>query len=157
MNKENEWIPSEIYAEYMNRLPICCVDILLFNPAKTKVLLCKRKNEPLKGIYFSTGGRLQKGEELKDCATRKAKEELGVEIRKEQLLAGGIISEIYPNSSFGDTIGYHAITVYFGYSIPENTVIDLDNQHEDSMWFDINDQSINSCVKERINTIIQNL
>ena len=105
----------------MNHLPICCVDILLFNEEKTKVLLGKRTNEPLKEVYFSTGGRLQKGEELKDCAVRKAKEELGVFISKERLLDGGVISEIYPNSSFGENIGYHAITIYFGCIVSENT------------------------------------
>lgn len=157
MNQNSEWISPEVYAECLKHLPICCVDILLFNTEKTKVLLCKRNNEPLKDVYFSTGGRLQKGEELKDCAVRKAREELGVDIKKEQLLDGGVISEIYPNSSFGDNIGYHAITVYFGYVVPENTPLHLDSQHADHKWFDIHDRSINDCVKERINTIIQNL
>ncbi|TRZ53861.1 NUDIX domain-containing protein [bacterium] len=156
MNQNNEWIPNNIYAECMNSLPICCVDILLFNPTKTKVLLCKRNNEPLKGIYFSTGGRLHKGEELKDCAVRKAKEELGVDIEKEHLLKGGIISEIFPNSSFGDDIGYHTVTVYFGYSIPENMAIVLEKQHADSQWYDVRNTDIHTYTKERINTILQN-
>lgn len=155
MNPNNEWIPNNIYAECMNYLPICCTDILLFNETKTKVLLGKRNNEPLKGEYFSTGGRLQKGEGLKDCAIRQAQKELGVKIYREHLLDGGIISEVYPNSSFGDDIGYHAVTVYFGYALSEDTIIKADGQHVDFRWFQTDDPSLHPGVKERITTILQ--
>ncbi len=156
MNQKTDWIPKEIFKDCMNYMPICCVDILPFNPEKTKVLLGKRNNEPLKGEYFSTGGRLLKGEEFKDCAVRKAKEELGLEISSELLLPGGTLNEIHKNSAFGDEIGYHAVVVYFGYLIQEDTKIILEDQHSDFKWFEINDPTIHPFVKERINNIIAN-
>ncbi|MCX6738574.1 MAG: NUDIX domain-containing protein, partial [Candidatus Parcubacteria bacterium] len=142
MKKGTEWIPSELYIEMMNHLPICCVDIMIFNTEKTKILLCKRSNEPLKGEYFSPGGRLLKNEELKAGAVRQAKRELGIKINPKQVIFGGIISEIYPNSAFGKDIGYHAVVIYFGYVATKNTNIILDNQHSDYKWFDVSDKTI---------------
>jgi 8-oxo-dGTP pyrophosphatase MutT (NUDIX family) len=157
MMQKSEWIPNEIYGEFMKNLPIFCVDIIIFDESKTKILLGKRNNEPLKNEYFSIGGRLQKGEEIKSCAARKAKEELGIDISTEHLLSGGVINEIHPNSSFGKDIEYHAVTVFYGYCIQPNAEVCLDSQHSEFKWFDISDSSIHPNVKYRINSIIEKI
>ncbi len=151
--KDCEWISNDEYSEIIKKIPICCVDIVLLNETKTKILLGKRNNEPLKGEYFSIGGRLQKNEQLKDCAVRKAREELGLKISSRFLTEGGVINEIYPNSPFGEDGGYHAITVYFGYIVPPESKIILDSQHSDFKWVEIDDPTLHPYVKERINKI----
>ena len=54
-----------------------------------KVLLIKRKEEPLKGQWFVPGRRIHKTEDIKKAAIRVAKEEAGLDCR--------IISDLQPS------------------------------------------------------------
>ena len=78
MNNLLQSLPIEKYQELMDTSPVCCVDMLFFNGDKTKTLLFKRENEPMKGSYFSIGGRLLKNEKMEDCAVRQAFREAGL-------------------------------------------------------------------------------
>ena len=84
--KINKYILSDKeYRELMRIAPIITVDVLLFNKDLKKILLFKRKNDPLKNKYYSCGGRLLKNEGFTDCALRKLKEETGLKINKNNL------------------------------------------------------------------------
>src|ERR1035437_711438 len=95
-------IPRRLYTQILNVLPILTVDVLFFNKEKTKTLLFKRSNEPLKGVYFSIGGRLLKNEKILDCAVRQALREAGIHVNKKKLIFGGIQEEAHQKSMFGD-------------------------------------------------------
>ena len=74
----DNYIDDELYRIIKSVLPVFCIDLLVFNPVKRTVILCKRNNEPAKGMWWLPGGRLQKGEETLDAVGRIAKEELGI-------------------------------------------------------------------------------
>jgi len=109
-------LTTEEYMSCMDKTPVACIDIVLFNEDRTQVLLFKRTNEPSQGIYFTPGGCIQKGETFAEAATRKMKEELGITLRSEELTKPRVIEELWPNSAFPN-ISYHAITIFFGYTL----------------------------------------
>ena len=55
-------IPNDFYRQIVDVLPILCVDLIIIKNGK--YLLVKRKNKPFKGIYWSPGGRVLKGEKI---------------------------------------------------------------------------------------------
>lgn len=146
-------LPLEKYKEILDTTPVCTVDVLFFNKDKTKTLLFKRENEPIRGTYFSLGGRLLKNELIKDCAIRQALRETGVNISPAGLTFGGFIEEIHPNSIF-ENVSYHAIDFFYGYVLDKEK-IDLDSQHSDYKWFSVSDESLNPFIKTKITTLLK--
>ncbi|OGG61119.1 hypothetical protein A3C87_03135 [Candidatus Kaiserbacteria bacterium RIFCSPHIGHO2_02_FULL_49_34] len=144
-------LTTEEYISYMDKTPVACIDIVLFNENRTQVLLFKRTNEPAQGIYFTPGGCIQKGETFAEAAIRKMKEELNISLRHEELTNPHIIEELWPNSAFPN-ISYHAITIFFGYTLTkaEADAITLDLQHSARQWFSVDDPSIHPYIQERI-------
>jgi ADP-ribose pyrophosphatase YjhB (NUDIX family) len=149
----NQPLPLEKYKEFMDIVPITTVDVLFFNRDMTETLLFKRKNEPLKEVYFSLGGSLKKNETLIDGAVRQAFRETGVYVNKDLLFYGGTQDEIHPNSSF-EGISYHAVDSYFGYILEKEEII-LDFQHSEYKWFSISDETLHHFIKTKIKNLLK--
>ena len=154
MNNTHTPIPAETYQWILEVMPICAVDVVFFNKDKTKTLLFKRLNEPLKGKYFSIGGRLLKNEKLEDCAVRQALWEAGVQIQKDRLILGGVQEEIYGTSAFSE-ISYHAIDIFYGYVLGGDEEITLDNQHSDYQWFPVSDETLHPFMKTKVASLLK--
>lgn len=118
-------IPAEAYQEILEVLPILCVDIVIKN-RKGEYLVVRRNNAPKKGEWWVVGGRVFKGEALKDAATRKTKEELNVEVN--DLCPIGYFEDPFQKSPFGLKVPYHAVSVVFSTVIEDSQVIALDSQ-----------------------------
>jgi len=150
----NNFLPIEKYKEILDTTPVCAVDVLFFNNGKTETLLFRRENEPLKGVYFSAGGRLFKNERLEDCAVRQALREAGINIERTELILGGTEEEINPNSVF-EGVSYHAVDLFYGYVIKKDEVIKLDNQHSDYKWFSVSDESLHPFIKSKVSKLLK--
>ena len=146
-------IPSGEFQKIVDTVPICTVDVLFFNSDKTETLLFRRQNEPLKGTFFSLGGRLLKGESLEDCAVRQAMREAGIAVRKEELTFGGVQGELHHNSMFKG-VAYHAIDVFYGHILHEEDVL-LDSQHSVYQWFLVSDPTLHPFVQSKISGILK--
>ena len=142
-------LPSETYRLFMDKGPICTVDILFFNKEKTKTLLFRRTNEPVRGIYFTIGGRLLKNEKLIDCASRHAMKETGIRVKKKSLIFGGVHEDIFKNSIFAG-VSYHAINIFYSYILEGKEKIRLDDQHNDYQWFSVKDKKIHPFIRNRM-------
>src|SRR6516165_12721127 len=70
-------IPQELYNQILGNVPIACVDLSIV--ANGCVLLVKRKDPPARGQWWVPGGRVLKGEKMKETARRKAREEVGLD------------------------------------------------------------------------------
>lgn len=70
-------LSSEIYREAIKSMPVVCVDLVLRDVSTQQFFLLKRKDEPLKGIFWTPGGRIYTGETLIDAAQRIAEREIG--------------------------------------------------------------------------------
>ncbi len=150
-----EELSPDDYRSAMEKLPLVTVDIIFFNPEKTKTLLGRRINEPYAGMFYSFGGRLYKNEEFVDAACRIAKKETGISLSPSELTFAGILNEISDNSRF-DGINYHAVDVYFGCIVSERDV-SLDDQHSEAKWFDVNDPTLHPNIKRRIDGALRAL
>lgn len=123
------------YAEIIKDLPIICVDVIVCNPIG-KYLLLKRTNEPMKGRWWVVGGRVHKGETLKEAAIRKIKQEIGIEAKNLQPI--GYFEILNATNPFGLSFKYHAMSVVFKISIDgrQEQEIKLDNQSAEYKFFD---------------------
>jgi 8-oxo-dGTP pyrophosphatase MutT (NUDIX family) len=68
-----------LYNRILRTVPITCIDVAIV--ANGAVLLVKRKDAPARGKWWVPGGRVYKGEMMKDAAIRKCREEVGIECR----------------------------------------------------------------------------
>ena len=118
-------IPEEKYKYIMEVLPILCVDIMLKND-KGEFLLIKRGREPLKGHWWVIGGRVLKGEDLKDAAIRKISEETGILVNEVKLI--GYYEDANEINPFGLSIPLHSVSVVFSASFNGDQDIHLDYQ-----------------------------
>lgn len=147
-------VPLEQYKTLMDIAPISTVDVIFLNAERDKTLLFRRVNEPLKGVYFSMGGRLAKGETFIACALRQAKKELGLTLDTAHLVFGGIQEEIHPNSRF-EKISYHAVDVFFGYVLHRDEKITLDEQHSEYRWFPVSDETLHPFMRTKIAALLK--
>ena len=78
-------IPEDIYRSFVDAMPVLCVDCIIVNE-KGQYLLLKRMGEPLKGEWWTPGGRVLKGEKLENAVRRKIGEELGIQLKNLNFL-----------------------------------------------------------------------
>lgn len=127
----SQFIPNELYYQILDNLPIACVDIAIVSDGA--VLLVKRKDAPAKGQWWVPGGRVLKGEMMKETALRKAREEVGVECHVGPIIHTA--ETIFPDGPQG--IPVHSInSCFFLYPVGSDFKPQLDSHHQDFKWVD---------------------
>ena len=150
------FLPNEIYKTCLESVPIVSVDVLLFNPSLDRIMLFKRNNKPLKGVFYTIGGRILKNENTIDTAVRKLKEEANIKVtNKNNLFLGGITEECFKGSIYR-SVDTHNINIFFGYIIKEDPEIKFDRQHSQYQWFPTNSHLLHPHVAHKINMIRRN-
>lgn len=109
-------------------MPVITVDGLILH--NNKYLLVKRTNEPLKGRYWTPGGRVYKGEKITDALKRKMKEECGLDVKIVALK--GFYEDFYPKNEFDIDYVHTVSFVYIATSDTDKVI--LDNQSSDYKW-----------------------
>ena len=129
-------IEDELYNKIREVLPTVCVDLLVTNE-EGKYLLAKRTEKPAKGSWWFPGGRIRKGETWEECAKRKGREELGID-----LPIGNLISV---ENYFADDADWHTVNLvvhaYFSHRI-----IELDRSHAEYRWTNHIEDGLHNCV-----------
>lgn len=121
-------IPTNIYKNICGLIPIVCVDLVI--RCRKKFLLGFRKNKPAKNKWWFIGGRIFKGETLKQAVIRKAKEEAGIHIDNMKLM--GTEETMFRNGPFNSPT--HTINIIYLIKIKPNKLI-KDGQHTQLCWF----------------------
>jgi colanic acid biosynthesis protein WcaH len=127
-----EKIPEEEYVNILEKVPVCCVDVVV--KSRKRVLVVLRSNEPGKGTFAIPGGRVHKNEKLEDAAKRKVLEETGLKIR--------ILKNLDTYETMFDDVpfknlktGVHTINVTFlAEPIEENAEIKIDSTSSAFKW-----------------------
>ena len=150
-------IEENLYRQCVDLLPIATVDVLIFNKELTNTVLFRRENDPLRGMYYSIGGRVRKNENILNSAIRICEYEAGIKINKGDLLFGGVTEEIFHDSSFLG-VNAHNINIFYGIISPEKElVITCDDQHSGYKWFLVDDQNIHPYLAQKIFTLLNHL
>jgi colanic acid biosynthesis protein WcaH len=125
------FIPWELYRQILESMPIPCVDIAIV--ANGAVLLVKREDAPAKGQWWLPGGRVLKGEMMRDAAKRKAREEVGIECHVASIIHTA--ETIFPDGP--DGIPVHSInSCFFLYPVSADFRIKLDLHQSEYQWVD---------------------
>jgi colanic acid biosynthesis protein WcaH len=129
----NCYLPLEVYLQILRSVPIACVDVSIV--AAGCVLLVQRRDPPARGQWWVPGGRVLKGEKMRDTARRKAREEVGLECHVGPIIHTA--ETIFPDGP--DGIPVHSINscflLYPNHDVRPETVR-LDGHHADCMWVD---------------------
>jgi len=129
---KKEFIPNKEYKRILELMPICCVDLIIYQD--NKILLIKRKDEPCKGEWWIPGGRILKNESVEGAVVRKAKEETGIDIEIVKLAT--YYEFFSENSAFGKIENKcHTISLVFLVKVKnKNQKVNLDKTSCDFKW-----------------------
>ena len=124
------------FSSVIKNAPLISIDLIVKNPKK-EILLGKRVNEPAKGNWFVPGGRIFKSETLDEAFNRIAREELGLDIKREKSKFYGLYEHFYENSVFGSDFGTHYVVLAHEFTTSDD--LRLNDQHEEYKWFGLNE------------------
>lgn len=120
-------IPREEYAKFHKQMPIVCIDCVV--SCDSKILLVKRKCEPMKDSWWFPGGRLVRNENLAHAVRRIVKVETGLSFNRQIFL--GFDETQFETDPFGHNGGTHTINFVYAAPISEMELmrIVLDDNH----------------------------
>lgn len=128
-------LPRAEYEHLVRTTPLLSVDVVLRDRQSGRYLLFKRRNEPLKGEWWTVGGRVGHCEMLRAAACRKVREETGLHIAESDLRLLGVYEAVFDRSSVG-IHPYHSVSVYFEADVDITQNVILDDQHSEWKLFD---------------------
>ncbi|MDA7768606.1 NUDIX domain-containing protein [Porticoccaceae bacterium] len=129
-------LDSTTFRTVVENTPLVSIDICLVYD--NKMLLGKRTNEPLKGQWFTPGGRVLKNESWQDCLRRVAHLELGWNVdHTGGFNLMGVWDHFYQNSAFDAGISTHYVNLPHYCFLKEKPILTADEQHDNLSWFDL--------------------
>lgn len=150
--------PKKEYAQAVDNLPICCVDIFVYNPQSQCYYMVLRKQKPAQHEWWYPGGRLFKGESFFDCARRKCAEEVGLEVNPVKLLS--VYSTIFPDSEWNCQTHTVNSVVLALHNSDADLVNRVDHNHEEGRWLSITispeNPYLNAIYQEAVVYLIKN-
>jgi colanic acid biosynthesis protein WcaH len=129
-------LDAQTFKTVIENTPLVSIDLCLV--CDGQVLLGKRANEPLKGEWFTPGGRIHKNETWTDALLRIVKAELGLtQIAVEGFLLMGVWDHFYNNSALDQHISTHYVNLPHYAEFQMKPEIILDDQHGEFEWLDL--------------------
>lgn len=102
-----DFIEESVYKRFVEEMPIVCVDVLIHSGSD--ILFILRNQEPAKGKWWVVGGSMKKNETMEQCAIRKCKEEVGLDVVIERRI--GVYDAFFDTGSQGCST--HTVCVTF--------------------------------------------
>jgi len=138
------YLTNDQYEIVLRSVPIFCVDLVIIE--NNFVLLIKRNNNPMKGKYFTPGGRVYKNETIDDAIKRKGKEELGLDLEKIKQIA--MYEFLFKNSQVDNTSLHGIGCFYLCRPVKKDFEIKLDEYASDYKWEHIFSLYLHPVLKE---------
>jgi colanic acid biosynthesis protein WcaH len=124
-------LPLHEFRQVVRDSVLVSLDLLIVNE-RNEVLVGTRKNSPAKGWLFVPGGRVHKGEVLRNALQRISTDETGMNLGKEGGTLYGIYDHIYPENAFGEPdISTHYVVIACLFYLRSFTPDPRDDQHEE--------------------------
>jgi len=126
---------DEEFLKIVEATPLVSIDLIVRN-LKGHILMGKRKNNPARGDWFVPGGRITKGEYLNKALARISKDELKVELTRDDVRFIDVFEHIYKeNFANVDGISIHYVVLaYECYRDLDRNKLPL-KQHSAWDWF----------------------
>ena len=140
-------LDSDIFQTVIENVPLVSIDLCIVYDGR--LLLGMRNNEPLKGVWFTPGGRILKNETWTESLKRIALSELGLQVDgPENFQLMGVWDHFYDNSVISKNISTHYVNL--PHYMPMECLPDLklDDQHDEMAWFDLDDVENNNTFHE---------
>ena len=110
------------------------IDICLVHDGKSLY----HYNEPLKGKWFTPGGRILKNEPWQERMRRVAYSELGLVIEDlPSFILMGVWDHLYENRLMDENVSTHYVNLQHYCLLWEKPRSSKDQQHNDLSWFDL--------------------
>tara|TARA_B110000211_G_C13559280_1_gene327080 strand:+ start:24 stop:500 length:477 start_codon:yes stop_codon:yes gene_type:complete len=136
-------LEKETFKTVVKNTPLVSIDLCIVWDGK--ILLGKRKNDPLKGFFFTPGGRILKNETWQDCLCRVASSELALKVRDpNDFRLMGVWDHFYENSAVGEGISTHYVNLPYCICMKKKPDFQIDEQHEKISWFDLKEVASSS-------------
>lgn len=153
-------LDAQAFKTVINNTPLVSIDLCLV--FEDQLLMGKRKNNPLKGEWFTPGGRILKNESWQHALLRIVNAELGLyDINVENFVLMGVWDHFYDNSALGQDISTHYVNLPHYIVLESKPFITLDNQHDDVHWFDledvIDDKKLHPYMRNYSNWLLNNM
>ena len=140
-------LDSDTFNMVLHNAPLVSIDLCLI--CDGQLLLGLRNNNPLKGEWFTPGGRILKNETWTNCLKRIAQSELGMGVKDpEQFRLMGIWDHFYNNSVFGDNTSTHYVNLPHYIILEDMPNLKVDDQHKEIAWFNLEEVARNSAFHE---------
>lgn len=121
------------FFQVLKSAPLISIDLIIHNKAG-KVLLGRRTNRPAKGVWFTPGGRVRKGEKIAQAFKRITRTELGAEAEIKDARYLGLYEHFYEDSFYSDELSTHYVVNAFELILSGELALPND-QHTDFQWF----------------------
>ena len=103
-------LAAKTFMTVIENTPLVSIDLCLV--CDGQLLLGKRTNEPLKGEWFTPGGRIHKNETWQDALLRITEAELGLRgIAVEEFELMGVWDHFYGNSAVDQDLSTHYVSL----------------------------------------------
>jgi colanic acid biosynthesis protein WcaH len=136
-----------IFKTIVRNAPLVSIDLCII--CNGQLLLGLRNNNPLKGVWFTPGGRILKNETWTNCLKRIARSELGLVVDDPgQFRLMGIWDHFYDGSVFSDKISTHYVNLPHYVRMKVTPHLKLDGQHNKMAWFDLEEVAGNGIFHE---------
>lgn len=128
------FLDKETFSLVVRSTPLVSIDLVIEN-AQGQTLLGLRNNRPAQGFWFVPGGRVLKGESLKDAFLRLCQDEVGLEVNIEDAVPLGSYEHFYDDSVFGESITTHYVVLAYKIKTEQMLTSLPKLQHSDYAWF----------------------
>ena len=149
MDEAKGWLDAETFQTVVTSTPLISIDLLVENE-QGEYLLGLRKNRPAQGYWFVPGGRVLKNESLDEAFKRITREELGIELKRNQAQFVGIYEHFYDDTVFGENSDTHYIVLAYHLKANQGQIALNQKQHSSSNWYEM--QSLNKLAEVHRNT-----
>jgi 8-oxo-dGTP pyrophosphatase MutT (NUDIX family) len=131
------------------------VFLFIFNRDFSKLLMIKRNDEKRKKYGFDwgvVGGKVEQGEGIIEAGMREAKEEIGIDLRQEQLKFLHYEHHERYNKEYPE---YKHLGFFYSVVLDESVKIRINDESDEFRWFPINELPSSIIDGERIGGILE--
>jgi 8-oxo-dGTP diphosphatase len=114
--------------------PVCAVGAIVID--KGAILLVKRDREPAKGQWSLPGGRVERGESLREAVVREVREETGIDVDVDGLIG---IAERIVRDDDGDIEFHYVILDYIATS--RSAAVKAGDDVSDARWVPVGEMA----------------